>query len=206
MPENSLNQNNGTDSQNQNQPSSLNKNQKIAAGVLAVFALLVIGLWAAQFKKSISQPFAYTPNNGNIQGQAISGEDGEDSDTALRAKDTDKDGLNDYDELNIYNTSPYLEDSDSDGFSDKQEIDSENDPNCPVGRDCFSSGLVNEKAGQEKEDQQQSSLNTLLDQFGQGQPAGSAGGTTPSEEELKALVGSQMDAATLRLLLIGPMT
>jgi len=55
---------------------------------------------------------------------------------ALQAKDTDGDGLSDYDELNRYKTSPYLKDSDSDTFDDKTEIASGNDPNCPAGQDC----------------------------------------------------------------------
>jgi hypothetical protein len=55
----------------------------------------------------------------------------------LRNKDTDKDGLSDYDELYIYDTNPYLEDSDSDNYSDKEEIDTDNDPNCPRGRTCY---------------------------------------------------------------------
>lgn len=55
----------------------------------------------------------------------------------LRDKDTDGDGLSDYDELYVYNTSPYLEDSDSDGYSDKAEIDSGHDPNCPAGQICL---------------------------------------------------------------------
>ncbi len=39
-----------------------------------------------------------------------------------RLKDTDGDGLSDYDELYTYGTSPYLVDSDSDGVSDYDEI------------------------------------------------------------------------------------
>lgn len=50
--------------------------------------------------------------------------------------DTDKDGLSDYDELNVYHTSVYLADTDSDGYSDKEEVDSGNNPNCPAGQDC----------------------------------------------------------------------
>lgn len=39
-----------------------------------------------------------------------------------RAIDSDGDGLNDYDEINIYNTNPNLIDSDFDGLSDYDEI------------------------------------------------------------------------------------
>ena len=58
------------------------------------------------------------------------------SDEELKTKDTDSDGLSDYDELNVYGTSPYLKDSDGDSYSDKIEIDSNNDPNCPKGTEC----------------------------------------------------------------------
>ncbi|MFA4873184.1 MAG: hypothetical protein WC659_04585 [Patescibacteria group bacterium] len=54
----------------------------------------------------------------------------------LKTKDTDSDGLSDYDELNVYGTSPYLKDSDGDTYTDKVEIDSNNDPNCPKGTEC----------------------------------------------------------------------
>ncbi|MEK7108255.1 MAG: hypothetical protein AAB898_01145, partial [Patescibacteria group bacterium] len=53
-----------------------------------------------------------------------------------KKRDTDGDGINDYDEQSIYRTSLYLADSDSDGFDDGQEIKSGNDPNCPSGQDC----------------------------------------------------------------------
>lgn len=55
---------------------------------------------------------------------------------ADQQKDTDKDGLSDYFEINIYKTSPYLPDTDSDGISDKEEIDQGTNPNCPEGKDC----------------------------------------------------------------------
>jgi hypothetical protein len=55
---------------------------------------------------------------------------------ALKKVDTDQDGLSDYDELNVYHTSPYLEDSDSDGISDKDEVLTNQDPNCPKGQVC----------------------------------------------------------------------
>lgn len=55
---------------------------------------------------------------------------------AMKERDTDSDGLNDYDEQEIYGTSPYLADSDSDGYDDKVELESDNDPNCPTGSTC----------------------------------------------------------------------
>lgn len=56
---------------------------------------------------------------------------------SLKQQDTDGDGLSDYDETNIYGTSPYLEDSDSDGLTDKQEVDNGSDPNCAGEENCF---------------------------------------------------------------------
>ena len=50
--------------------------------------------------------------------------------------DTDFDTVSDYDELNIYKTSPYLEDSDSDGLTDYSEISTGQDPNCAPDAPC----------------------------------------------------------------------
>lgn len=55
----------------------------------------------------------------------------------LQTKDTDKDGLTDYDELYVYQTSPYLEDTDSDGLKDKTEVDQKKNPLCPEGQECL---------------------------------------------------------------------
>lgn len=54
----------------------------------------------------------------------------------LKNKDTDTDGISDYDELYNTRTSPYLKDSDGDGFLDGTEVQSGNDPNCPQGAVC----------------------------------------------------------------------
>ncbi len=55
---------------------------------------------------------------------------------AEQQKDTDGDGLTDYQETNIYQTSIYLKDSDSDGLDDNIEIARGSNPNCPEGQDC----------------------------------------------------------------------
>lgn len=58
----------------------------------------------------------------------------------LKNKDTDGDGLSDYDELYIDKTSPYLKDSDGDGIPDNTEITHGTDPNCPQGQTCSALG------------------------------------------------------------------
>jgi len=56
--------------------------------------------------------------------------------TAQKSLDTDLDGINDYDELNVYGTSPYLNDTDGDGIDDGTEISSGGDPMCATGKTC----------------------------------------------------------------------
>lgn len=51
-------------------------------------------------------------------------------------RDTDKDGLSDFEETYVYKTSIYLPDTDSDDMSDKEEIEKGYDPLCPKGQDC----------------------------------------------------------------------
>lgn len=185
------------------QPSSIGKSRKIAVASLAFFAVLVIGMWMMQFKKSINEPFAYKAGNNvnNTIGGLVSDEE-------LRNKDTDGDGLSDWDELNLYNTSPYLEDSDSDGFTDKKEIDSDNDPNCPTGRDCYSSEILD---GQQQETNQDIDSLDLLNELNTGGQINANDQNTPEgnlsqegnqEDAIKNILGGQGNAALLRQMLI----
>ncbi len=67
--------------------------------------------------------------------------------------DDDLDGISNYEETNVHNTSPYLSDSDSDGLSDKYEIDTGTDPLCPSGQECTKSpSLLFPNAPSVKED------------------------------------------------------
>lgn len=173
------------------QPNQLGKGQKIAAFLLVVFAIFVVGMWSLQFRNSITQPFAYKGNlNNNTQNSALSQKGSEED---LKNKDTDEDGLSDWDELYIYKTSPYLEDSDSDGFSDKNEIDSENDPNCPTGRDCYGINSV--------ESENVNTLNTdLINQLNLN--AGTGSKSQNQDKVLQDILSGQTDATGLRQMLL----
>jgi hypothetical protein len=178
----------------------LAKSQMIMALVLAVFAFIVIIVWLIQLKNTISQPFVYAPAGPEAGLSAT------DQQIMQSSQDTDGDGLNDWDELNFYGTSPYLEDSDSDGFTDKQEIDSNNDPNCPNDRDCSLSGLLDGDSevignGSGSSSQSGVSLNDLINQL---RPAASADlPTAPGDQsgDINELLGG-LDAASLRQLLL----
>lgn len=98
--------------------------------------VLVIGSAALFFGgleilNSIRSPFAPTnpPENSSLgpTGATIA---------TLSQKDTDGDGLSDFDELYGYKTSPYLADSDSDGLDDQAEISGGTNPNCQQGDTC----------------------------------------------------------------------
>ncbi|MFA6953426.1 MAG: hypothetical protein WC270_02455, partial [Patescibacteria group bacterium] len=96
-------------------------------------AALILG--GIQLKKNLQQPFNLL-SNPKIANSSNTNTPQDETLLALKAKDTDKDGLSDYAELYSYNTSPYIADSDSDGLSDKQEIDQGKNPNCPEGKAC----------------------------------------------------------------------
>lgn len=100
---------------------------KIALVVVGVLAF-VLGVWRIGY--GIKAPFVRNASEGLVI------ETEEQKNEKLKLMDTDQDGLNDYEELNIYETSPYLKDSDSDSIPDMTEIEKGTDPNCPEGKKC----------------------------------------------------------------------
>lgn len=99
----------------------------ICCGVLTVvFGMLYL-------VQHLKDPFIIT-----YTGERVWTEDEEEAREIARQKreDTDDDGINDYDELSIYETSPYLNDSDSDGLTDDFEVTNGMDPTCPSGQEC----------------------------------------------------------------------
>ena len=181
------------------------RNQKLAAAGLAVFAVLIVILWSVQLKNNIYGPLnsntAVSTEQAQIDSQTA-------SDLALKNKDTDGDGLSDYDELNIYHTSPYLADSDSDGINDGSEVKNGTDPNCPQGRTCAASGVIEGGGAATSTPALPSAgnnaLNNIINQSNTINPTGqpsAAGGTAPlTNDQIQVL--KTMDAASLRQLLL----
>ena len=108
---------------------NLPRQQKMAVVFLALLTIGIIVIWTLQLNAQLRKPYG-TDKKLTPTPAASS------TDEILKSKDTDGDGLSDYDEINIYHTSPYLEDTDGDGINDKQEITQGTDPNCPTGKVC----------------------------------------------------------------------
>lgn len=153
--------------------------QKTAVIILAILGLAVIIFWAWQFSYQLRQPF-----NLGTSGQPSA------ETTAIdwHNIDSDNDGLSDYDEINVYYTSPYLEDSDSDGLFDLKEIQQGTDPNCPEGQDCAASTVV--------------ASSTVNQASGDIPVANPNGNTITDTSTLQNIISGKIDAATLRQLLI----
>jgi len=110
--------------------NGLSKEQKIGFVLLLAFAILAIGLGILQIRNNMYSHFALNNKIPNTLKDQVNTID------ALRFRDTDKDTLNDFDELYVYATSPYIADSDSDGSADGEEVKRGSNPMCAPGQDC----------------------------------------------------------------------
>lgn len=107
----------------------LSREQKLGITLLFVFALLTLGLGFLQMRNNLVSPFVLRKSDKSSKSL-------QDFQVELQNVDTDRDGLNDYEELNFQGTSPYLPDTDSDGQNDKDEIEAGTDPLCAAGTNC----------------------------------------------------------------------
>jgi len=118
--------------ENQYTSHPLTKERKVGFLFLLLFAILTVSIGALQLRNTVYGPFVVRGPDKNVDTNFIL----VDENTRLQQIDTDRDGLNDYEELYFFETSPYIEDTDSDGILDKEEIDAGGDPLCPEGTDC----------------------------------------------------------------------
>lgn len=117
--------------------SQLSKEHKVAFGLLVFLGLGGVILGFISFGATIHRPIDLQFAEFAKEGRFLTQDEQEAREVeAMRTRDSDGDGLTDYDEVYIFKTSAYLADSDSDGFDDRTEIFSDNDPNCPKGREC----------------------------------------------------------------------
>src|SRR3989338_5383798 len=110
--------------------AGLSKERKIGFILLLFFGILAITFGFVQIRNTMFAPFALNTKVPPLDKELINDAN------ALRFRDTDKDGINDFDELYVYTTSPYLADTDSDGTPDAKEIAEGTDPVCPKGKVC----------------------------------------------------------------------
>lgn len=112
----------------------LNREQKTGFVFMLIFAIMTIGLGGLQLRNTVYGPFIVKPSEKPSLSRSVAADE-----ARLKSIDTDHDGLNDWEELNQYTTSPYLADTDSDKINDKTEIDKGTDPLCPEGKQCATS-------------------------------------------------------------------
>ncbi len=165
----------------------LQREQKIGLILLAFFTFFAIGLGFMQVRNTLYSKFSLTNSVPSSVKEEIN------SPEALSYRDTDFDGLNDYDETYVYHTSRYLADTDSDGVDDKTEIMRGTDPNCDPKKAC---------TGESANVSNVSVTGTITNAFdpasiGTFSPGGVTGGAG-----ILPLNGAPPDAAQLRQLLL----
>jgi len=117
--------------QGAHQPQRKDQRPLVGLFVLLIVGVSIFGLQG--ITRSIQYPFIRKDGSKPTpvsQLLASKEEKKAQTDAALKQIDTDKDGLNDYDEITIYRTSAFLSDSDGDGYDDKAEIRTGRNPLC----------------------------------------------------------------------------
>lgn len=109
------------------------REQKVGYTVVVGCGVIAVVLGFMYVGRHLNAPFQITYSGSQI---LTADEQEARQITAQKRSDTDGDTINDYDELYIYASSPYLTDTDSDGLSDDIEITSGGDPSCAIGDAC----------------------------------------------------------------------
>lgn len=125
---------------------SAHANPAVVVAAITVIGVAAVILGSLRLVDTIRAPFAPVEKAAEQATSTAAAEEAK-----LKSQDTDRDGLNDFDELTLTSTSPFLADSDSDGADDNAEYLAGTNPNCPQGVDCSlvasATGNVNASAG-----------------------------------------------------------
>jgi len=123
-------------------PKTKELNPRIIFGFLVVLTVVGLVFSVSHWFNALKLPFAQTTDLKELlnlnTGLSVKNSEAQNL-LDMQNKDTDLDGLSDYEEFYLYKTSPYLPDTDSDGYSDFEEVKNNQDPNCPSGQDCGNS-------------------------------------------------------------------
>ncbi len=113
---------------------SLTAEQKTGFVLLLVFAVMGLTLGVLQIRNTMLAPFALNSKIPASLKDQVNDVD------ALRYRDTDGDGLSDFDELYTYGTSPYLYDTFGYGMSDKEVVAKGLARCANAGKNCSDAG------------------------------------------------------------------
>lgn len=125
-----------------NPEPGLTKKQQAGIYVLIFTIIIVLGVWYFMVRQYVTVNMYGSLNPATLKEEQLNAQKLAENQARLDDvynTDTDGDEVADWEELNIYGTSPYLVDTDGDGFNDKQEIESKTNPNCPEGKECIGS-------------------------------------------------------------------
>lgn len=171
----------------------LNREQKTGFGMVVGFGALALVFGVFYLWKHVASPFVISYTGPKF----LTGDDRRQQEMEmLQKEDTDGDGLNDYDELYVFRTSPYIVDSDSDGANDKQEITNGDDPNCAPSMPC---SAVQDRVNATTV--KGTFVEAAADSVGASVAAGAPASVTPTAQDIGALL-AQMTGDELRKLLI----
>lgn len=116
---------------------ALANEQKIALGILGVCGAVAFGFSIYRVNANITRPFTVSADElEKAQRKTASIDVNTAKLEEQKRRDTDGDGMSDYDEEKMYGTSPYLMDTDGDGVNDNVELATGQNPNCAKGQAC----------------------------------------------------------------------
>lgn len=155
-----------------------NSHKKIGAILLALFGILAVVLGVLKIRNTVYGPFALKNTlPSDVKQQVVDNNIG-----YQRQLDTDKDGLSDFDELNVYSTSPYLYDTFGYGMSDAEVI-KRGLRLCPnAGKNCSNGETVSVQVG--------ATSSSLISTFGPGPAVDTVGSATSTMPDLESIINN----------------